>query len=189
MRVFSCPFLSPSLLLSGLFVRGFVSNRNLCGEFRARSVTGLRNTLSMALGNLSVVLPPLPRHTRFIIPKPPFEEKKTPFFPLIHPSIHHLRKIPPWVLLQPGFWGKHQTSPRFAPPRCTASPQEKEKGDNQPGLREEFICSEMLPCTLRTVGIPPSCSGWGGGNEPATCCPSQPRLGWHRTPPPVGMCA
>lgn len=122
MRVFSCPFLSPSLLLSGLFVRGFVSNRNLCGEFRARSVTGLRNTLSMALGNLSVVLPPLPRHTRFIIPKPPFEEKKTPFFPLIHPSIHHLRKIPPWVLLQPGFWGKHQTSPRFAPPSLHRQP-------------------------------------------------------------------
>lgn len=65
----------------------------------------------------------------------------------------------PQVLLHPRFWG----SPGFAP-------QKKEEGDNQQGSRDEFICNEMLPCTLG-AGHCVSPHPWQGGTS---LCPAVP---------------
>uniref|UniRef100_A0A8D2M3P2 Cadherin-23 n=1 Tax=Zonotrichia albicollis TaxID=44394 RepID=A0A8D2M3P2_ZONAL len=98
-RVFCCPFLSPSLLHLGLFVRGFVSSRDLVESFGHGLLRDSEiHCLWLWVTCLSSFLP------TSIRPKPPLGTE----FPLLtQPSIHHLHETPPWVLLHLGFWGKH----------------------------------------------------------------------------------
>lgn len=99
MRVFSCPFLSPSLLLSGLFVQGFVSNRNLVESF-GRSL--LRDSEIHCLWLWVTCLSSfLTGCARFIIPNR-LVKRKTLF------SLHSpLNPSPLQDVVHPGFGGKH----------------------------------------------------------------------------------
>lgn len=128
----------------------------------------------MALGNLSVVLPPRIHHALN-----PLQNRKPSFNSSINPIT--FMRCHPGCCCTLDFGGSIKCPPGLpAPP---LQPEHKEEGHNQPGSREEFICDGMLPCTLRTRHCrrPPDRAG---GDEPTPHCPHH--HGWVSTGPPAG---
>lgn len=102
----------------------------------------------MALGNLSVVLPPW------------IHQAQTPFGSerplLIHFSIHRLHKMPSWVFLHLRFWGKHPRFSRFIHTPI-AAPSTRKDTSRQAHGKSLFVmgCSHARSGP-GTAGIPPT---------------------------------
>lgn len=163
MRVFCCPFLSPSLLHWGLFVRGFVSSRNLVESFGHGLLRDSEIHCLWLWGTCLSSLLPSPSG-----PHPLWERRPS----LNSPSIHRLHEMPPWVWLRLGFWGKHGMSWGFT--QSPMAPPAQGGRTRAARLSGRVYLCWMLPQLHApgTVGAPDSV----GRDEAA------PGPGQHRVP-------